>query len=223
MRGHVALVACALSAGCTTFATVRSARVDPGLSAAVHASASTNPGDEAGWLWAYDCAERCGEPVFGADLGVTYGWSGPERRLPFALGVGSSGVYPYAEGYLQLARGRRPFGLGARVGLPLDGWFQHQAYARLDVPLAPRARLLLNPALFLHDGASPNGWNRGTFVAFVQGAGVLLEGERVSLTPAVALVLGSARRDRSGTRTGPEATAFATASLGITFHRRRAR
>ena len=223
MRGHVALFACLLGAGCTTFSTVRSARVERGLSAAVHASASTNPGNEAGWFWAYDCAEQCGEPVVGADLGVTYGWPGREGRTPLALGAGMSGVYPYVEGYAQLGEGARPFGLGARIGVPLTGWTQHQAYARLDLPLAARTRLLLNPALLVHHGASPNGRSRGTFVAFVQGAGVLLEGERVSLTPAVALVLGSARRDRWGERSGPEATAFATASLGLTFHRRRAR
>ena len=75
-------VPCLLAAGCTPFATVRSARVERGLSAAVHASASTDPGDEAGWFWAYDCAERCDHPVVGFDAGVTYGWPAAGGRRP---------------------------------------------------------------------------------------------------------------------------------------------
>jgi hypothetical protein len=212
------------SDACTTFATVRSARVHPGASAAVHVSGSTRPGAETGWFWSYDqdCAEGCDHPVVGGDVGVTYGWT-PAGRRPFALGLGLAGVHPYVDGYAQLDDGARPYGVGARLGLPVGGWREHQLYGRYDVPLARRARVLLNPALFLHEGASPNGQNRGTFVAFVQGAGLLLEGNGVSLTPSVALVLGRASRSSYGSRRIPVGAAFATASLGITLHPRAAR
>lgn len=208
---------------CTTFATVRSAEVTPGPSLGVQASYAGRPGPEAGWFWAFDCAQECDHPVWGVDLGLSYGWVGADttRRPPVAVGVGVSGFSPYADGYVQLRRGRRPLGVGARVGLPIGSWMEHQLYARYDVPLGTSARVLLNPALFVHHGNSPNGQNPGTFVAFVQGVGVEVEGPYVSLMPSVALVAGHTRRSSYGRRVASGGTAFGTASLRVTFHRRR--
>jgi hypothetical protein len=207
--------------GCTSFATVRSAEVSPGSSAALQASVSTRPGDVAGWFWSYDCAQACDRPVPGGDVGLTYGWPREGGARAFALGVGMSGAHPYVDGYLQLGGGRQPFGLGVRVGPPVTTWREHQLYARYDVPLGGARRLLLNPALFIHEGRSPNGENPGSFVGFVQGVGLLHEGARVSWTPAVALVAGRAQRTSSDQQYGPVWSMFGTASLGVTFHQRR--
>jgi len=83
--------------------------------------------------------------------------------------------------------------------------------------------VLLNPSLFLHEGESPNGQNPGRFIGFVQGIGVLLEGARVSWTPALALVAGRAERSSYGVEYGPTTSVFGAASIGVTFHRRRSR
>lgn len=205
--------------GCTSFATVRSAEVRPGPSAMLQASASTRPGDVAAWFWSYDCAQFCDRPVVGGDGGFTYGRSRASGAGALALGVGVNGMHPYVDGYLQLAGGSQPFGLGVRVGPPVTSWREHQLYARYDVRAGGR-RLLLNPALFIHEGRSPNGENPGSFIGFVQGVGLLLEGEHYSWAPAVALVAGRAQRTSSGQRYGPVWSMFGTASLGLTFHRR---
>jgi hypothetical protein len=209
-----------LVGGCTSFATIRSAELRPGTSLTAQASITTPPGDVTGWFWSFDCAEACDHPIVGGDLGVTHAWPS-KAGGGFALGLGTSGVHPYVDGYLQLAQGRRPFGIGARVGVPVLSWREHQLYARYDVPLGGSTRLLLNPAVLLHEGRSPNGANPGSFVGFVQGIGLLLEGERVSWTPAVALVGGRARRDSYGRQYGPESSVFIAASLGVDFHRAR--
>ena len=208
--------------GCTSFATVRSADVRPGPSLALQASASTPPGDVAGWFWASDCTEACNRPVVGGDLGVTYGWRPARGLRAVALGAGVSGVHPYVDAYVQLAPGPRPFGLGARVGPPVTSWREHQLYARYDVPLGGRTRLLLNPGVFLHEGRAPNGASPGRFLGVVQGVGVQLDGEYVSWTPAVAVVAGRAQRTSYGRSYGPAQSVFATASVGVALHRRRA-
>lgn len=216
--GSVVAVA---AVGCTSFSTLRSAEVHAGPSTALYASVSTPPGPETGWFWSFDCAEACDHPVAGVDLGFTYGVPAGLAGRPIALGIGINGTLPYADGYLQLGRGARPYGVGARVGLPVTGFLEHQLYGRYDVRIAPSTRLLLNPALFVHHGRSPNGAIVGSFVAFVQGVGLLLERERVSFTPGVALVAGRAERTSYGRRFGPVTSVFGTASLGMTFHRRR--
>jgi hypothetical protein len=220
VRGGV-IVAALLpyASGCTSFATVRSAEARPGTSVALHASVSTPPGDVAGWFWSYDCVQACDHPVSGGDAGLTYGR--PRGGGGAAVGVGLNGLHPYVDAYVQLGAGRRPFGVGARVGPPLTSWREHQLYARYDVRLGGATRLLLNPALFLHEGRAPNGASPGTFLAFVQGVGLLFEGERVSWAPAIALVAGRAQRNGYGQQYGPVWSVFGTASLGTTFHRRR--
>ena len=210
-----------LLSSCAAFTTVRSAEPYPGLSSGVQLSLSAPPGDVASWFWSLDCVARCNHPIIGEDLGVTYGWrpSGGPRAV--AIGAGFSGVSPYVDGYVQLAGGSRPFGLGARLGLPVASWQEHQVYARYDIPIDSGARVLLNPGVFLHEGTSPNGANEGQFISFVQGVGLEIEGDYVSWTPAIAVVAGRARHGGYGEQYGPERTIFATGSLGITVHGRR--
>ena len=208
-------------AACTSFSTVRSAEVHPGPSAAVQASATTPLDDDAGWFWSFDCADACGDRVFGGDAGVAYGWRPDGSARAFAVAVGTSGTHPYVDGYVQLAGGRRPYGVGLRLGPPVTPWREHQLYGRWDVPAGPGRRVLLNPALLLHEGRSPNGENPGTFLGFVQGVGLLLEGDRVSWTPSVALVTGRTRRTQGGREIGPTWSVFGAASVGVTLHRRR--
>ena len=76
---------------CTSFATVRSAEVQPGPSLALQASVTTLPGDDAGWFWSYDCEAECNDPIVGGDAGFTYGWAGAKS---FALSAGASGSHP---------------------------------------------------------------------------------------------------------------------------------
>jgi hypothetical protein len=224
MRYRGALVMAALPSlliGCTTFATARSAQPYLGTSVSLQASGSTPPGDLASWLWSFDCAEACNHPIVGGDMGVTYGWQPNGGPRAVTLGAGINGVSPYIDGYMQLAAGPRPFGLGARLGLPVLSWSDHEIYARYDIPIAKDSRVLLNPGVFLHEGRSPNGASSGSFLGFVQGVGLQIEGERVSWTPAVAVVAGQSRRDRYGRRDGPVSSVFATASMGVTLHGRR--
>jgi hypothetical protein len=211
----------AVASACTPFSNVRSAQVRPGPSLALQASVSTLPGEVAGWFWSFDCESKCNSPVFGTNAGFAYGWPTTSGDRGFEVGAGVNGVYPYVDGYVQLSGGRVPFGLGAQAGLPVTSWREHQLYARFDVPLGARRRLLLNPAGFLHEGESPNGENPGTFKGFVQGIGLLLEGQRVSWTPAVTVVAGRAERTSYGQRFGPESSILVVGSLGVTFHRRR--
>lgn len=210
-----------LASACTSFATVRSAEVFPGPSYAMQGSVSTPPGDIPAWFWSFSCADPCNHPIIGGDAGITYGWAREPRSRAFALGAGLNGMHPYVDGYVQLGAGRRPFGIGLRAGLPIYSWREHQLYARYDVRLNESTRLMLNPALFVHEGRAPNGASPGSFVGFVQGVGVMFEGEYISFTPAVALVAGRAERNSYGQRYGPVGTVFGAASLGLTFHRPR--
>jgi hypothetical protein len=216
-----ALAAATAAGGCASFSTVRSAEVHRGASVTAQASLSTPPGDDAAWFWAFDCTSACDSRFLGGDVGVTYGL----RRVPVAVGVGLDPGGPYGDAYVQLGRGTNPFGVGGRATLlPLTGrWRQDQLYGRYDVRLGATTRLLLNPALFVHHGrtASELPGSRGSFVAFVQGVGLLFEGERASLVPAVTLVAGRTRRTQLFTEIGPTRTVFATGSLGVTFHRKR--
>ena len=220
-RLPTAALAAIAAGGCASFGTVRSADIHRGASVTAQASLSTLPGDDAAWFWAFDCAAACDARFVGADVGVTYGL----RHAPVALGVGLDPGGPYGDAYVQLGHGTRPFGIGARATLlPLTGhWRQDQLYGRYDVRLGRSTRLLLNPALFVHHGRTESEapGSRGSFVAFVQGVGLLLEGERASLVPAVTVVAGRTRRTTLLEEIGPTRTVFATASLGLTFHRRR--
>lgn len=205
--------------GCASFATVRPARVQPGGSLTVQGSLTTPPGEDAGWFWSLECEAGCNHPVAAVDAAYTFGWTG---ATPVALGLGvNGGVFPYVEGYVQMnGDSLRAFGVGARAGIPVFGWSNHQLYARYDLPLANGTRLLLNSGVFLHTGNSPNGENPGHFVALVPAVGVEHRGRRRTTIPALALVLGRGERDSYGQQVGPFTTVFAAASVSITYHRR---
>ena len=209
--------------GCTSFATVRSARVHPGSSATFQASATSPTGDGVGWFYGLDCSSACSRSVAALDAGFTYGWAGEH---PSTLGFGVNGIlFPYVEGYTQLSGdSARAFGVGARLGVgqPVLGWGNHQVYARYDIPLAGGTRVLWNPGLYLHAGNSPNGDNPGHFLALVQGVGVEHRRERSTIVPAVALVVGRGdRQSAADEEEGPFTAVFGAASVSITFHRPR--
>ncbi len=205
------------TSGCTSFANVRSAQIIPGPSAGIHVSASTPPGEKAGWFWSTDCGNDCDGAVPGGDLGITHGWG--EGAGAKAIGIGTSGTHPYVDGYIQLSGGRAPAGVGVRIGPPITGWREHQLYLRKDLPVGDGRVLMLNPALLLHEGRSPNRQNHGTFFGVVQGVGLLIPGEWISVTPALALVAGRAEHTSYRERHGPEWRLFGVASIGITIHR----
>ena len=204
--------------GCTSFSTVRSAEVRPGRTMSVQASIAAPPGDDAAWFWSYDCAQGCDHAIPAVELSYEHGWQ-RSRGVGYSVGVGLSGVYAFAEAYVQLGSSRgRPVGVGARVGNPFVSWRQHQVYGRVDVPLAPGRRLLLNPGLFYHSGRSPNGENPGSFLGLVQGVGIEFDYGAMSIRPAAAIVWGRAERTSFGQRYGPTTRAFGTASLGVSLH-----
>ena len=210
---------------CTTFGGVRSAEVRPGLSAEASVSSSGNVGDVAGWFWSDECVYPCNTNVFGTGGRVTYAF--PAQSGPaLALSVGVDGLYPHVEAYAQLGRGRVPFGLGARVGIPVDDMSrEHGLFARVDVPLGARTRLLLNPALFVHEdewfGTKSENQTSGMFVGFVQGVGVEYDAGNVSFTPSVSLVRARSRHGGYGADYGPEWSTFPVASLGVSVGRKR--
>lgn len=206
--------------GCTSFGAVRSAEVRSGPTLMLQVSASTPPGDEAGWFWSFDCATECDHSILNMDLGLTLGRAAEsEGDRAYALGVGWSGiVHPYVDGYVQLRSGSRPYGVGARVGIPVTGWNEYQLYGRYDVELENGTRVLVNPSLFYHSGNSPNGANPGRFMAFVQGIGLMYEGERITLTPAASLVFGQGMRESYGAATGSFTTVFAVVSVSAMLH-----
>jgi hypothetical protein len=220
LRIPVLLLALALLSGCT-LSTVRSAEVYPGLSASVQASATTPPGEDAYWFWAYDCS-RCNESVPGLYAELTLGNVSADGARGNELSAGLDGFSPFVGAYTQLGKSERSaYGIGGRLGLPIVSWSASQVYGRYDRLLAPGQRLLLNPAVVLHWGNSPNGENPGHYLGLVQGVGMEFEGKNVSFIPAASVVLLRGDRSSYGQSGGPFTTAFATASIAVVFHRKR--
>lgn len=208
-------------AGCTSFGSVRSAEVEHGGSWAFQVSASSPPGDDAGWFWSFDCEANCNHAVASYDFSYMHGTTG---RVPFEVGGGLNGTHLYLQGFFQLgsgSAGRGPWGVGGRVGMPLTGWNEHQLFGRFDVNLGENTRLLLSPMLYYYGGNSPNGANPGSFVGFVQGLGLERRTGRVSVFPALSVVGGHTERRSYGESVASSWTAFATASLNIVVHPRR--
>jgi len=171
-----------VGAGCASFATVRSAEVTPGLAVATQASLAGRPGDDAAWFFILDCTNNCDRPIASGDVAMAYGVkSGSD--VPFTIGAGLNGTFPYLEGYAQLGRGKIPFGIGARAGIPLD-WAMHELYGRVDIPLSQWARLLWNPGVVYLTGNSPNGENPGSLTAISQGVGLQLGVGNFTFTPS---------------------------------------
>lgn len=209
------------AAGCTSFATVRPATVTPGQSFTMQASMATPPGDEAAWFFSFDCAEDCNRSIPAADLAYALG-SVPAtgaRGLPFTVGLGLNGMYPYLEAYIQLARApRTPFGLGVRSGVMGD-WVQHQLYMRFEKRVKGDQKLLWNPGLFWHGGNSPNGENPGRMLAFVNGFGLELDATSpVAVIPSASIVLSRASRESYMERFA-QTSLFATVGVSMTWRR----
>jgi hypothetical protein len=212
-------------AGCNSFATPRTAVVRPGVTWTAQASLAQDPGEIAGWMWSFDCVDRCGHKVPALDLLADYGaTAGP---VAWTIGGGINGVVPYVDGYVQLARWNRlPVGVGARAGVTPDH-SSRQLYARLDLPLAPDVRLIWNPSLFRYDLRSPNydphpmgsvpseQGSRASFTAVASSVGLELAAGRVAVTPAMSVVRGRAERTRYGEHDGPERRTFVTVSVGL--------
>lgn len=214
------LLASLLVNACTSFATIRSAEVAPGPSLVVQASATTPPGDEAAWFWTLDCVDRCNHAIWAADLGLAIGLASPTSPNAFALAVGLNGTYPYADGYIQLSRRpRAAYGLGARIGIPIERWNEYGVYGRLDRPLRGRQRLLLNPGVFYHTDHSGYYLSTPSFLALVQGVGLLLDGNSVRFAPGLSVIVA---RGRQPNYPEPFYTAFAMASATLSFQRHRA-
>lgn len=190
MRRHHLLLWVLVLPGCTAFSAVRSAEVVPGRRADLGLTLSSPPGDAAAWFWAYDCADYCDRSVRALDLSFTTGVVPEGADHAYEFGVGLSGFYPYAHGYVQLRRDpHRPLGVGARVAVGPVGWHEYALFLRRDVELQG-ARVLLSPTLFRHAGNSPSGMDPGSFTALAQGVGVELGSGRTKITPSLLLVHG---------------------------------
>lgn len=220
-RIPVLLAALALLSGCT-LSTVRSAEVYPGLSANVQVSAMSPPGDDASWFWGSEC-NGCNELVPGLYAELTLGNVSADGGRGHEFSAGLDGFSPFLGAYRQLGKSERSaYGVGGRLGLPLISWSSSQVYGRYDRILRPGQRLLLSPAVVLHWGKSPNRENPAYFLALVQGVGMELEGDHVSFIPAASVVLMGGERSSYAQAGGPFTTAFATASVAVVFHRKRA-
>lgn len=204
-----------VGAGCASFATVRSAEVTPGLAVVVQASVASLPGGE---LAQIECGSCAAAPVSG-DVAFAYGLNGGSH-VPFTIGAGMTGTYPYLEGYAHLGRGKMPFGIGARAGIPPQP-MMHELYGRLDIPLARWARVLWNPGVVYLSGHSsgtggffdPSG--SGWFIGTTQGVGIQFGAGNFTLTPSAALVFGRADQMTGRDRFGTPSRAFGTAALSI--------
>lgn len=186
-------------------------------------SVSTPPGDEAAWFWSTDCVSECDRFIWSTDLSAVAGFGAEGGGTPFEMGVGLRGIsYPYLHGYVQLDTGVRPWGVGARLGVPIGSWHEHSVFGRYDVPLRDDTRLLLNPSVFLHTGSSPNDANEGSFVGFVQGVGVEFRHGAVSLIPALSGIYAHTSRTLGVSGPAPNtiegSSLFVVGSLGVRIH-----
>jgi hypothetical protein len=221
LRIPVLLAALALLPGCT-LSTVRSAEVYPGLSMSAQASAMSPPGADAYWFWAFDC-DGCNQWIPGLYAEMTRGSVSADGTRGHEFSAGMDAFSPFVGAYKQLGKSERSaYGIGGRVALPLISWNWSQVYGRYDRILRPGQRLLVNPAVLLHWGNSPNGENPGYYVGLVQGVGMQEEGDHASFIPAVSVGLLSGKRSSSGQPERSFTTAFATASLTVVLHRKRA-
>ena len=216
LRISALLAALALLSGCT-LSTVRSAEVYPGLSLNAQVSSTTPAGEDAGWFWSAG-----NQPVPGLYAELTLGNVSADGARGNELSAGLYAFSPFVGAYTQLGKNERSaYCIGGRLGLPIISWSSSQLYGRYDRLLAPGQRLLLNPAVVLHWGNSPNGENPGHFVGLVQGVGLEMEGKNVSFIPAASVVLMGGERSSYGESQGSFTTAFATASVAVVFHRAR--
>lgn len=219
IRQLILCAAACSTVGCTTFTTVRSAEIAPGASWTLQGSTSTKVGDDAGWFYSADCSSDCSRSVAATDFVWTHG-AVSEKGGGATLGFGLSGLFPYAEGYVQLGTSKTvPFGVGGRLGLPFGNWREHRVYGRVDL-VRGKTRFLWNPGVVITTGNSPNGSNASTMLGIANGFGLELDEENAVLTPSISIVRARAERTSYGTRIGPSSSTFLTAGLSMTFRRR---
>ena len=216
-------ILCSLAfVGCTSFVDVRSAEVHPGFQRDVGVTASTPPGDITSWFWSFECVDECEHSIVSPALALRYGFVSERGGRPYELGAGFSGMYPYATGYVQLTRAPGAFGVGARIGIP-SSWQENALFARYDLT-SGSTRVVFSPHFLLHYGGSPNGFNKGYFVAFAPALGVQMFADGGSpITASLIPVFGRSGRWRgvfAGTREY-ETTVFLVAGLSVTFQRER--
>jgi hypothetical protein len=222
IRWIAALGGIVSGSACTPFVAVHPAAVEPGVNISFQAALTTPPGDDAAWFWSFDCAFECNHVILAPDLGVHIA-TDEAFGLPLQVGVGMAGSSGYTEIYKQMGDAPgRPWGVGGRIGIPWADWSEHRLFARFERPAGDHS-LVLNPTLYLYTGNSPNGQNPGTFVAFIQGFGLVDRRERTTVIPALAAGVGRGWRKQYGEEIGPFNTAFATASISIIVHRQRVR
>lgn len=89
-------------------------------------------------------------------------------------------------------------------------------YARVDVPVGARRRLLWNPALFHARDATNVASARVTGI--VNGVALAGSGDE-TVTPSMALVIARSLHDFAGVREGPEVSGFIVAGVRVAFGR----
>lgn len=194
-------IALAVLSGCTTFVPVRSGEVREGAGLELAVAATTPPGDEAAWFFGLYCSSSCNRPITGLSLAARVGMV-PDAGRPFEVGLGWSGVFPYAEGFVQVTRTPRPVGAGARLGLSRGAWYEDVLFLAYDIDASPGYRLFATTSFFRHAGRTPNGDITGSLVALGQGIGADWNG----IATSAALVVGRTERDSYGARvTSPTA------------------
>ena len=206
------LLAVLILPACTTFATVRPARVQPGLSVAGQASIATPPGELPSWMWSLDGAADCDHAVTGFELGVFHG-AADSAHAWYAGGGLMAPLTPYFEAYRQLSDGPRASGVGFRVGLPVTGWGEYRVFYRRD--LSPN--LTTNTHFVVATGTSPNGANSATFVAVLQSFGLV--DDSAGFIPAISVGITRTKRTRYDARESAVGL-LATASVGVVLNRK---
>ena len=202
--GWLLLIALTLSA-CTTFATVQPARISSGPSFHAQATVAAPPGELPGWIWSFDCAEGCNHSIPGVEIGASIGVSGPTRRFSVGGGV-MAPLTPFLEAYWQIAGEPSPSGVGARVGVPVNGWGEYRVFYRRELS----SSVITNTHAVVATGSSPNGANTATFVALLQSIGLLERGSTAIAIPAVSIGVSHTTRERHGERE----TAFGLMAIG---------
>ena len=189
--------------GCASMGTVRPARVQPGT--------WIEGGISAGFAWPMlancllsgrktisgDLVGSCkNDGPWGIEGGVTRGIVGDASA--YSLGAGMQLVAgeftPFVEGYRQMRGDDRPWGIGARAGIPTQGWGAHSATLRFDRPRGEASVLSWNPSLLVQHGrADGKGELNGSWIGLANAIGVTRTGERATSTFALHAVVGRAR------------------------------
>lgn len=208
-------VAAAVAGACTSFADVRSAEVSPGLGFSTGVTLATPPGDDAAWFWALDCDAACNQWLLSPAASLTVGVGSADGAPAYEIGLGTSGIYPHVEGYVQIRQGSRPLGVGVKVGVSRWAWYQDAVFLRYDVPLRDGYRLLFVPTLLRHAGS--NDTTRGSFTALAAGFGLDRRTGGASWTLSVVPVVGATRRKSQGLAPAPTSVESQTGFVAVSL------